>query len=348
MKSGKMIIVGNIFRYVFWQLRRMKLLILIFFSLNASAQLFEEAELLAQLNFSATIPTDLIATRSVVLYQNTFTKSEFVETQKFFQQTGIDPVCYFDIAYVVGGHDTKRAFSRYFSGRGIKYLIFLQKVNNQYQFIFASYIGNKELVDKTSIAWKQSNTSLQELLRTIYRFAVSNLKRQNYLINDLPETDIAINYFSGRHNETFSFEAKSFKTAVPKWGIEKDDAELEAFFKENYPLKYELVDQNADENDLLLKGFRTILRVVHTRGSIAREILGYDMTLQASSLPTTVYVNGEPQIKTILAEQPVYKFYFKNIEYGNLFLGTHWDADITWQDALRNNILGFKADAKIN
>ena len=102
-----------------------KLFIVFFISaLRANSQSSqEEAELLAQLNFSATIPTDLIATRSVVLYQNTFTKSEFAETQKFFQQTGIDPVCYFDIAYVVGSHDTKKAFSSYFSGRGIKYLM---------------------------------------------------------------------------------------------------------------------------------------------------------------------------------------------------------------------------------
>jgi hypothetical protein len=38
----------------------------------------------------------------------------------------------------------------------------------------------------------------------------------------------------------------------------------------------------------------------------------------------------------------------KSIEYGNIFLGNKWDADLTWQDALRNYILAYRADAKIN
>lgn len=310
--------------------------------------MIEETELLTNVNYTTTIPPDLLSTRSLVLYQNSFTKPELEETQKYFQQTGIDAVCYFDIDYVVAGMDTRKAFSGYFTGRGIKYLIFLQKINQQYQISFVSFTGNKELVGKNSLAWKQQDASLQELLRIIYRFAVSNLKKQNFLINDLPETDIAMSYFIGRRNETFSFEAKSFKTAVPKLPNEKDNAELEAFLKEFYPFKYEMVDSQLEENDLVLKGFRTVLRVLHTRGSVAKTILGYDITQAGRSLATTYFVDGVPQIKTILGEQPIYKFYFKNLEYGNIYLGTKWDADVTWQDALRNHIIAFRVDAKVN
>jgi hypothetical protein len=323
--------------------------LLFFIAFNVNAQLTqEESDLVAKLNFTNTIPTDLISTRSLVLYQNTFTKAELEETQIFFQQTGIDAVAYFDIARVLAGHDTRKAYSNYFNVRGIKFLILLQKNQKGYQYIFCSFIGTKEFVDKTSLAWKQENISLNELLKTVYRFAVSNLKKQNFLINDLPESDITVNSFSGRINENFSIEIKSFKTAIPRFGNEKDDAELEAYLKENFPVKYELVDPLVDEDALFTKGFRTILRFVHTRGVLAKDVLGYDITQIARSMPTAAMVNKEIQIKTIPSEQPVYKFYFRNIEYGNIFLGPKWDADVTWQDALRNHLEALKVNQKIN
>jgi hypothetical protein len=57
-------------------------------------------------------------------------------------------------------------------------------------------------------------------------------------------------------------------------------------------------------------------------------------------------VNGEPQIKTIPIEVPVYKFYIKHLEYGNIFLGNKWDADQTWQVALANHLQLMRLDLK--
>jgi hypothetical protein len=308
----------------------------------------KEAELVEPLNYSSTIPIELLSTRSVVVYQNTVPKKDLEECQRFFQQTGIDAVAYFNVDRMMAGFDTRKAYASYFAARGIKFLILFQKSEKGFALIFCPFNGTKELVDKNSNAWKQENTSLTELLRTVYRFAVSNLKRQNFLINDLPEMDIAINPFIGRINENFSIEVKSFKTAIPKFGNPADDAELEAYLKTNFPVKYELVDADATEDALYAKGFRTILRFVHARGILAKDILGYDITQVARSLPTAVFVNSEFQIKTIPAEQPVYKFYFRNIEYGNIFLGAKWDADVVWQDALRNHLEALKINQKIN
>jgi hypothetical protein len=65
-------------------------------------------------------------------------------------------------------------------------------------------------------------------------------------------------------------------------------------------------------------------------------------------LATTYFADGLPQIKTIPTTDRVYKFYMKNLEYGNIFLGNKWDADTSWQDALRNYVMALRADAKIN
>jgi len=317
-------------------------------SYSALAQSVEESELMARLNFSTTIPAELLSTRSVVLFQSSLPQKDLDECQSFFQQTGIDAVAYFDIHRMLAGHDIRKAYASYLANRGIKFLILFQKDEKGYKLIFCSFNGKKDLVDVNSTAWKQENTSLNELLRTVYRFAVSNLKKQNFLINDLPEMDITINPFTGRINESFSVEVKSFKTAIPKFGNMADDVELEAYLKGNFPLKFELVDSDATEESLYAKGFRTILRFVHARGIVAKQILGYDVTQVARSLPSAVFVNNEVQIKTIPSTEVIYKFYFKNIEYGNVFLGNKWDADLTWQDALRNHIQAYKINQKIN
>jgi len=89
-----------------------------------------------------------------------------------------------------------------------------------------------------------------------------------------------------------------------------------------------------------------VLRFVHTRGDAARDILGYDVTQTASSLLTTYFVDGSLKVKTLPSKKMIYKFYFKNTEYGNIFLGNKWDGDETWQDALKNHILGLRAELK--
>jgi hypothetical protein len=85
---------------------------------------------------------------------------------------------------------------------------------------------------------------------------------------------------------------------------------------------------------------------VHTRGDAARDILGYDVTQTAGSLLTNYFADGEPKIKTVPSRKMVYKFYFKNTEYGNVFVGSKWDADDTWQAALRNHLLTLRAELR--
>jgi hypothetical protein len=90
------------------------------------------------------------------------------------------------------------------------------------------------------------------------------------------------------------------------------------------------------------------LSFIHARGKAGKEILGYDMSKAESALASVTYPNGQLQLKTIPSQTPVYKFYFRHIDSGNVYLGTKWDADITWQDALNNHIRGLKAELKIN
>lgn len=306
----------------------------------------EEEELISRLNYGTDLPPYLLAARSVVIFQNTYTLQELETVQKYFQQAGIDAVAYLDIQQVLAGVDVSRLFAGYFNTRRIPILILLRKSEKGYECIVTEFSGTPLFTDKSKISWKQASPSLTELLQTIYRFCVSTLKRKNYLINDLPETNIDVVNFAPKHIDRFSLEVKTFKTAIPKFGTDVDDSQLASYLKENLPAKFDLVDPTLSDAELAQRGYRTVLRYVHTRGDLARQILGYEPAPPTTSLATTYFSEGESKIKTIPSKKIVYKFYFKNLEYGDMYVGKKWDADETWQEALKNHIDGLRADFK--
>lgn len=306
----------------------------------------EEDRLTSKLNFGSSLPSGILSNRSMVLHEISYTKEELQEAQKYFQQAGIDAVAYLDVDYVLSGIDPARIYSNSFASRGIKFLILLQKVNEQYQIIVTEFNGTRSFVDKEHVSWKYTHQSLRELLRTVYRFAVSTERKNNLMINDVPEDGTAMNFYKGRRDERFSPDVRQFKVAIPRFGNEADDKALAEMLKENLK-KYDLVDPDLTDAELEGKGYRLVLRFIHTRGDAARDILGYDLTQTASSLSTTYFLDGQQQVKTIRAKQMIYKFYFKNTEYGNIFLGSKWDADETWQDALKNHIQALRLELKI-
>lgn len=305
----------------------------------------EKELLLKRVSTGNSVPDKLLSMRSIVLFDKNISQAELEETQKMFQQTGIDAIAYFSVNRALAGPDPNIAFTKYLGTRAVGYLVFFEK-GKEYSFTFVPFNNTRELVNNGDAAWRESHVSLTELLRNVYRTAIISQKKQNLLINDVPETDVELKVFNSRRAENFTNDVKSFKVAIPKWGNEKADAELEEILKENLPGKWELVDPKLDERELSNRGFITVLRFIHTEGEEARNILDYDPTQLAKSLTSVVYVNGETDLKTIPANQVIYKYYFKHIEYGNIFLGKGWDADLTWQDALRNHLMGMREALK--
>jgi hypothetical protein len=302
----------------------------------------------SKLQFTENAPADLLANRSVVLHSYNFQRNELEEIQKAFQQIGIDAVAYFETDVVLAGKDVTNAFTDYFNSRQIKYLIFFEKSPNGFQFVATTFNLKADLVNNGQAAWRVNNQRLNELLRTVFQDSWRTQKKQNYLINESPESDISIDPFTGGRQEFFAIDLKVDLLAVPKFGDESMDKELEQFFVANYPLKYKITEPGTDEKLLRSQGFLYVLCFVRTRGQAAREILGYDMTKAESAYASVTFPSGQLQLKTIPAGTEVYKFYVRHIGNGNVYFGNKWDADLTWQDALRNYIFGFKAEAKIN
>jgi hypothetical protein len=300
------------------------------------------------LTISTTPPANLLSSRSVALFDYTLTSAELVEFQRGFQRIGIDAIAYFTKDVVTAGKDPLKAYSQYFEERQISFLLLIEKGSYGYRFTATAFNHKPSLADAGQPAWQVSQPKVNELLTNILQDAWRSQKKSNYLINDFPETDITVDIVKGRRQEFYAIDLKVDNLAVPKFGNETMDAALEQFFSANYPLKYKLVDAGSDEQALRRQGFLYVLCFVHTRGEAAKEVLGYDMSKGEKSYASIAYPEGQLQLKILAKDEVIYKFYFRHIDNGNVFLGTKWDADSNWLDALRNHVLAFKQEAKIN
>ena len=305
-----------------------------------------ENHFLGQLKQGTGLPEKLLSTRTAVFNSYTLTGKELEAVQKSFQRSGIDAVAYFETDYLFANADVRSALADYLNKREITNLIFLQKKETGYSAYIAEFNTKSTIVEKNQYAWIGEDKVLSELLLKIYRTSASTLKKQNLLVIDIPETGITVNPIAGRRNDFFAIDLKVDPIAVPKTGDEKADKELEELFL-TYPFKYKLTEPGLTEKELRKQGYYYVLCFMHGRGKVSKTLLGYDMTKAESGLVSVTYPDGQQVLKTYDANELTYKFYIKHIDSQNVFLGTKWDADLTWQEALKNHLKAFKVELKI-
>jgi hypothetical protein len=327
--------------------RTSKFLFTFFLLFSLALTAFTQSALVSKLKLTETVPPQLLASRSVALFDASYKKSELEEIQKIFAQTGIDTEAYIEEDVVLAGKDITKAYTNYFSLRDIKFFVLLDKPSGRYRMTVVPFNGKPTLVDENQNAWMVSDDNLREMLMTSYRNSWMSQKKQNLLINEVPELNVSVNPFTGNRSEFFAIDLKVDMLAVPLFNDANADSSLSRLMKELYPFKFKLTQPVADEEELRKRGFVFTLCVIKTRGVAAKQLLGYTKTKSESAYVSTTYPNGQAQLKTISAETFVYKFYAKHINSGNIFLGTKWDADTTWEQALKNYIKGFKAELKI-
>ncbi|HET7180106.1 MAG TPA: hypothetical protein VFI14_10280 [Chryseosolibacter sp.] len=306
-----------------------------------------EQQVLSRLKPGSVLPEGLLRTRSVVFYPYTMAMKDLDEIQKGLQRTGIDAVVYIESDFLAAGRDPSVALAEYLNSREISHILIFQKENG-YSLHIAAYNNLATLFDVDTPAWFRTERTLDVLLQTLFRMANSSLKRENLLINDYPELAMPLNIFKGRRSDFFAIDLKVDPLSVPKYGDEGMDRELAEIVK-GYPFEYKLTEAGLSEAQIRQGGSYYVLRYVYARDKAAQQLLGYNVTKSQSAIVSVTYPeNSTPHLKNISADTPVYKFYFKHIDSGNIFLGTKWDADVTWQQALINQLRAFKAELKIN
>ncbi len=321
--------------------------ILLAMPLFCTGQIFTEESFVARLKNGGVISEEVLSKRSVVLHSYSLTPKEISITHENFVRTGIDAIAYFKIDGVLAGGDVTQSYAEYFTKREVSNLIVIQKLTSGYTIYITSFNGKEDLINPDQGAWSTQSASLGEALNTVYRSALASNKKKNLLMNEIPETDLPVRIIDGQRAENFAYDLKVDNLAVPKFDDATLDKELEELLK-TYPFHNQLVSYTVPDKDLRNQGFLYVLCFIHTRCGVAKELLGYPVSKSESAFVSVTYPDGQVQLKTIPADTPVFKFYVRHIDSGNVFLGTKWDAETTWQQALQNFIKGFKAELKIN
>lgn len=321
------------------------LVILLLIPVLCTGQIVTEESFVSRLKPDGSITEDVLSKRSVVLHSHTFSAKEITTMHEGFIRAGIDAVAYFSVDQVLAGGEVAESFAEYFVKREITHIILIQKISG-FSIYITPFNGKSDLVNANQSAWTTKAVSLNEALNTVYRSALSSNKKKNLLINETPETDLPVRIIDGERKENFAYDLKVDNLAVPTFNNTELDTALASLFK-LYPLRYKLTDHTIPDRELRTKGFLYVLCFVHTRSSTARELLGYPVSKAESAFVSVTYPNGQVQLKTIAADTPVFKFYIRHIDSGNVFLGTKWDAETTWQQALQNYIKAMKVEMKL-
>ncbi|MDA0193703.1 MAG: hypothetical protein O2887_00660 [Bacteroidetes bacterium] len=291
-----------------------------------------------------------------------------------FKRIGIDAVAYYHLSDFYSGVDATIGFMKLVKTRNIENLIFISQANNalgtEIEIIIVPNQAPDRLLIPNQKAYRLQGTELrtltQKLGRDIYR---ANLVNKNFLIIDQPEFFTDTDVVKGRRYETFSRDLNVGKLAVPLFskytfptGMDSSDLKADkvriiqdynaaidrlnyklGLIMENYPYKYELVDYSVGEDHLYRREFSYVLMYLHAPGRNIRELLNYEIDYTETDYITLKTIMDEvTTLEQISVNAPVYKYYMKQLVNKEIYMGTQWDADLTWEGALLNHINNFK------
>ncbi len=332
------------------------------------------------------MPENLLSSRSVVMVsvpavgknEERGNWHEFAEkAHQYFVRLGIDAVAYYYLDDVLAGEAVTTAIAENLTKRNIENIILLDKSRQQSGEVINSLVITTFNKEKTFLshgqkAWYNQNDEFDNVLINLYRsLGQHNLELSNHMILDQPEYYKDIPVMTGRRFEEYQPDLKLDKLVVPAFNsitipnnvddpvvlqtIEKtnehikyDNEKLQEIMQQ-YPYQYGIEEVSEKTNQqLIAAGYQYILMNIHTSGRAVKQFLNYKTNPNESDyVSRRVAPDLSIEVIPVPVEQPVYKFYVKHLYTGDVFLGSKWDADITWQQALENHINGMKIELKI-
>lgn len=313
---------------------------------------------------SDNIPDDLLSSRTGVILRNNNEldrkawKKHGSNFHRGFLQMGIDPVLYVFEQDMYANKKINEAYMDLISSRDISNLIIINKTAGKFELIISSSFNNQNFFNRTN-AWKAEDIDVNLLL---YKLGVivkrSDIPASNFLMLSEPEFVEDISFFKGSHLATYPGVLRRQKLGVVRMDsirIDRNTPEdkrhaliafnlevrrhnqiLERIF-ENYPYEWEMFSFK-DNDYALASGIQYVFQLVQTSGSGAKDFLNYpDHTKETQIISVTPgLVPGEVRLKRLPVETVVYKGYIYQARTDDVYVGSEWDADTNWQDAVRN------------
>jgi hypothetical protein len=305
------------------------------------------------------------------------------EAHQTFKSAGLDAVAYYNLGDVEAGRDASIKLAAELKSRQIENIVILSRVplkiagkdTERFAILITDFNSEASFISHGQTAYKQVAKDTEKLFKDFDKdIRKSGMAKENHLIIDQPEFIAgAGNIIKGRRNEIFAQDLKLDKLAVPRFeeatipdkrpggnannNLEKEIEKSNKLVKrnnltlqeimQNYPYEYSLVDQSIEEDKLRQDGYQFILMRLHTTGENVKNMLGYEVDPSETDYVTLKQKGMSMTMRHIPAKAPVYKYYIKHIYTGDVYLGTPWDADESWEDALANYINNMKKDLNI-
>lgn len=310
------------------------------------------------------IPQNLLSSRTGIILRssNEISRTEWtrvcVEFHEAFLQMGIDPVFYIHEQDMYANQQIWKSYMSLLNTRDLGNLIILEKKSGRYEMSITSsfnvqgYFLRKE-------AWTASGALIPELLFNLgLLIKKAEMPSTNFLVLTQPEFIEDINFFKGSRLPNWAGILRRQKLGVARLDSLRIDPKLPeenrkvlqdynrqvAFYNrqlkqafESYPYEWEMFSFKDNEY-ALASGIQYVFQMVRTTGSGAKDFLNYpDHTKETQIISVTPgAVPGTVRLKRLPVETVVYKPYIYQARTDDIYVGSEWDADIQWQEAVRN------------
>lgn len=325
-----------------------------------------------KINYTNELPKGLNTQRSVVIVGVNNEQSEFEQVgnwkalaekaHKAFVQMGVDPIVYLNNYTLLAGNASQESYSQLFTKRKIKNLIFLNQSATHFEIGVIPFSTEGDIIKEGSDAYFLSRETLYDLLLEFgIEIKRSNVAKTNFLIPEKPTFLSGISIVEKQQLKKYPGQLRRSKLAVEKFSkmsvsgsaddqlqkkidaynasIEQKNTILEQILQE-YPFEYTFIDRMSDE-DLLRNRHQFVLRSIYGEAYAVREMLEYKVNPSETAFASLIPIMPDQTVvKTFPKSALVHKFYVKQNISKNVHVG-EWDADDTWEKALRNYIRHF-------
>jgi len=289
-------------------------------------------EFLDNLQEDAALPEGLQSTRSTVfLKMESMAPVDSVEWyslasefHKGLAALHIDAVAYLRWRDLKAGFDATSSYLEGLADREISQIIILEVQQGSYHiYIVPTDVEKEGLMDTGDNVWHISGNSLENAISNMtLNVQRANLELGNFLISESPEFFIDTPIFKKNRFESFQPDLKLDKLAVPLMHSpdpeniqNSEDQELRSIMRQQYPFEYQLVGNTMSEELMKKAGYQYVLRYLYAEESTLLTLLDYQIT---------------PENPSMFG----YKYYFKHLITGDIYLGENWDSRPGWQEAL--------------
>ena len=320
-------------------------------------------------NKTIKVPENLNSERSAVIFSIPEKVGDYREignhekvlsqVHKAFVTMGIDAIFYLNEINFTASNSVRLSYTEMLNKRKIKNMIFFSQIENGFEILMAPFDGTPRLIkDGSDVFYYESDQLYSLLLNVGKEIRRADQELHNFLVPEKPNYVQGLSIVENTLLKNYPGILKRSKLAVERFtyldstnisdksvleNIKKYNREIDNKNKEleqimtSYPYEYELIDAMNDDQ-LKRNRYQFLLRSVRSSAGIVKQMLDYEVLPSETGFVSVIPVMpDQTRVKTIPRKAIVYKFYVRQNISKNVHVG-EWDADITWQQALKNMI----------